>query len=57
MNDQDILEKNVEELKRWIIIATDRAALHTLAKEQVKFCKEQLKERKDVISKKIGDKK
>ena len=57
MNDQDILEKNQEELKRWIIIATDRAALHTIAKDQVKFCKEQLKERKEIISKKLGENK
>ena len=57
MNDQDILEKHEENLKRQRIICAYIAAEHTKAKDEIKLLIDLVKERKEIISKKIGDKK
>ena len=59
MNDQDVLEKHEEDLKRQTIICAYVAFRHTELKDNIKLLKEQIKERKAKIIKTInpGEKK
>jgi len=57
LNNQDILDKHQEELQRKTIICAYIAFEHTKAKDEIKSIKEQIKERKEIITKQIGDKK
>ena len=57
MNDQAVLEKHEENLLRQTVICAYIAAEHTKAKEEIKVIKELIKERKEKISKKIGEQK
>ena len=53
MNDQDILEKHEEDLKRQSIICAYVAFRHTELKDNIKLLKEQIKDRKAKILKTV----